>query len=74
MDDLIRTLDSDAEVESEEEFVQSKGKHKRKEKQEDAGGLNPEFVFDLTDASYQQILSEHATIGDVVKSGTKPVR
>ncbi|CAG7851596.1 ATP-dependent RNA helicase drs1; AltName: Full=DEAD box RNA helicase 11 [Serendipita indica DSM 11827] len=72
MDDLIRTLDSDVEVESEEEFAQSKGRQKRKEKQEDAGGLNPEFVFDLTDATYGQILSEHASLGDVVNSGTKP--
>ncbi|KAG9055772.1 nucleolar DEAD-box protein required for synthesis of 60S ribosomal subunit [Serendipita sp. 407] len=72
MDDFIRTLDSDAEDLAENEELQLKEKNKRKGTQEDAGGLNPEFVFDLTGNNYLDILTEQGQQKDIVQTGSKP--
>jgi ATP-dependent RNA helicase DDX27 len=73
MDDFVRTIDSDAEVRSEDEFPPEKQNNAKKQRSDKAIGLNPEFIFDLTGDTYQDVLNEHAALQDVVKSGSKPV-
>jgi ATP-dependent RNA helicase DDX27 len=73
MDDFVRTIDSDAEIGSEDAFPQEKRKIAGKQRLDKATGLNPEFVFDLTGDTYQDVLNEHAALEDIVKSGSKPV-
>jgi ATP-dependent RNA helicase DDX27 len=73
MDDFVRTIDSDAEVGSEDEFPRENQNNTKKQRPDKAIGLNPNFIFDLTGDTYQDVLNEHAALQDVVKSGSKPV-
>lgn len=72
-DDFIRTIDSDAEIASDDDIPQLKQKVAGKARPDKGTALNPEFVFDLTGDTYQDILKEHAGLEDIVKSGSKPV-
>lgn len=67
--DFIMTLDSGDEDEMVEE-VEVEVKKTGKEGVND--GLNPDFVFDLSGDPYVDVLG--AESGDVVKTGSKPVR
>lgn len=67
MDDFILTIDSDAE---DVEVEQIKGKKGLSDEQ---AALNPDFTFDITGDPYADVLAEHATLNDIVKTGSKPV-
>jgi hypothetical protein len=73
MDDFVRTIDSDAEIVSDDEFPQEKRKNTGKQRSDKATALNPEFIFDLTGDTYQDVVNEHAALEDVIKTGSKPV-
>jgi len=62
--DFIMTLDSDDE---------GAPQSKKLAKDEDDGTLNPDFVFDLGDDSYADILANGATTEDLIKKGSKAV-
>lgn len=65
MADYIMTLDSDTE-----DVPQTK----KSNKEEEDAGLNPDFVFDLADDNYTDILNNGGLAKDLVKTGSKAVR
>lgn len=86
-DDLIMTIDSDAEdiVEEQPKSSKSKGKPKVTGKTsvnkihvvdegpaDDKDALNPEFTFDFTGDVYDEVLNGKDALGDLVK-GSKRV-
>ncbi|PVG04769.1 DEAD-domain-containing protein [Serendipita vermifera] len=71
-DDFIRTIDSDIEDAQEDDFVSTNTKNKGKRREIDADTLNPEFIFDLTSSSYQEILTRGTLVDDIVNTGSKP--
>jgi hypothetical protein len=72
-DDFIRTIDSDFEDLQEDESPSLISKNKGKRRENDTDTLNPEFVFDLTGSSYQEILAGGTPLNDIVNTGSKPV-
>lgn len=63
------TIDSDAE-DVPEPVPQPK---KKGQKVDDDAALNPDFVFDLADDTYADILNNGATTQDLIKTGSKAV-
>lgn len=68
MADYVMTIDSDSE-----DYALPKPSKSTKAEAEDAG-LNPEFIFDVSGDPYMDIVSQDVELGDLVKTGTKPVR
>ena len=63
------TLDSDVE-----DTPEPAPKPKTKaQKVEDDAALNPDFVFDLADDTYADILNSRVTVQDLIKTGSKAV-
>lgn len=78
-DDLIMTIDSDAEdveVEAPKDVKPKKSKTSSKTTEElgtdEKDTLNPEFTFDLTGDVYEDVLNGKDSIGDLIK-GSKRV-
>jgi hypothetical protein len=69
MADYIMTIDSDVE-DIPEPAPQPKMKT---QKSEDDAALNPDFVFDLADDTYADILNTGVTVQDLIKTGSKAV-
>jgi hypothetical protein len=74
MDDLVRTLDSDAEDVSISNSAAKKHRKAGENLPDEGVALNLDFTFDLTGDIYQDALNEHAALQDEVKTGSKPVR
>lgn len=74
MDDLVRTLDSDAEDVSVNHFSPKKHKKAAENLPDEGVALNPDFAFDLTGDIYQDALNENSALQDEVKTGSQPVR
>lgn len=69
MADFIMTIDSDVE-DIPEPVPQPK---KKGQKVDDDAALNPDFVFDLADDTYADILNNGSTTHDLIKTGSKAV-
>jgi len=72
-DDFVRTIDSDAEIPSEDEFPQEKHKNTGRQPPDKVTTLNPDFTFDPTGDTYHDVFNEYSTLEDVVRIGSKPV-
>lgn len=82
LDDLVFTIDSDAEevveVPKLEAKVNKKGTSKSKSNEsnnvasEDKDALNPDFTFDLGEDIYEEVLNGKDALGDLIK-GSKRV-
>jgi len=68
-DDFIMTMDSGDEEEVDELPLPTKKAAKGKEVDD---SLNPDFTFDLTGDPYVDVLGVDS--GDIVKTGSRPVR
>ena len=81
LDDLVMTIDSDAEdapeVQRKPSKANGKPKLSNKAKVVDEGApdekdtLNPEFTFDLTGDIYDDVLSGQDGFGDLIKGSKK---
>jgi hypothetical protein len=74
MDDLVRTLDSDAEDIPVDHSAPKKRGQAAENLRDEGVALNPDFTFDLTGDIYQDALNENSALQDEVKTGSKPVR
>ena len=82
LDDLILTIDSDAEdIEVDESAPgpsrpaskKSKSKATKDSTTDEKDALNPEFTFDVTGDVYDEVLDKNNVLSDLVK-GSKRVR
>lgn len=73
MDDLVRTIDSDAENVPNEDALQFRRKKGGKMQPEEGVVLNPDFTFDPTGDVYQEAVDARYILQDDVKIGSKPV-